>query len=376
MSKKKVAAEVLTILGVKARKGTKKAAALQAKADKLKKQKETASKIDKRVKDAITKGGGDTKKYTRKISNENLKSAALAKKKKEEATKKVKGKNIETQKKGESQTQKSLRFKKKYDVQEGMGLDAESGGSRRAAQDVDQGKAGTVTQAKGQNFVQSQINKARVSEAKQKVSLQGKVDRGTATAREEAKLNKLKKADKDATGKSRRGQRTKVKVQDGTWFNKQTGEEITDPKFKNKLTEGGKENAFVNWTRNPTEREIEQANKNRIARGMTKREREMAGLKSGELKSLTKLSKTPKGNVAGKGGTGRNRQNLNMGGLTKPTANQTGLKKLPTAVRNKMGYMYGGGMSKKPRMSSMDYRKGGLVIMIGQAKPMKNKKGK
>ena len=41
MSKKKVVAEVLTILGVKARKGTKKAAALQAKADKLKKQKET-----------------------------------------------------------------------------------------------------------------------------------------------------------------------------------------------------------------------------------------------------------------------------------------------------------------------------------------------
>ena len=54
--------------------------------------------------------------------------------------------------------------------------------------------------------------------------------------------------------------------------------------------------------------------------------------------------------------------------------NQTGLKKLPTSVRNKMGYMYGGGMSKKPRMSNMDYRKGGLVIMIGQAKPMK--KGK
>lgn len=62
---------------------------------------------------------------------------------------------------------------------------------------------------------------------------------------------------------------------------------------------------------------------------------------------------------------------FNMGGLTKPTANQTGLKKLPTAVRNKMGYMYGGGMPKKPRMSSMDYRKGGLVIMIGQSKPMK-----
>ena len=58
----------------------------------------------------------------------------------------------------------------------------------------------------------------------------------------------------------------------------------------------------------------------------------------------------------------------NMGGLTAPTANQTGLKKLPTAVRNKMGYMYGGGMAKKKNMGSMDYRKGGLVIMIGTAK--------
>ena len=63
-----------------------------------------------------------------------------------------------------------------------------------------------------------------------------------------------------------------------------------------------------------------------------------------------------------------------MGGLTKPTANQTGLKKLPTTVRNKMGYMYGGGMAKKKKMGNMDYRKGGLVIMIGTGKPMK--KGK
>ena len=63
-----------------------------------------------------------------------------------------------------------------------------------------------------------------------------------------------------------------------------------------------------------------------------------------------------------------------MGGLATPTAKQTGLKKLPSSVRNKMGYMYGGGMAKK-NMGSMDYRKGGLVIMIGTGKPMKNKKG-
>ena len=64
----------------------------------------------------------------------------------------------------------------------------------------------------------------------------------------------------------------------------------------------------------------------------------------------------------------------NMGGLTKPTANQTGLKKLPTSVRNKMGYMYGGGMTKKPKMGNMDYRKGGMVMIVLDM--MKKKKGK
>ena len=61
-----------------------------------------------------------------------------------------------------------------------------------------------------------------------------------------------------------------------------------------------------------------------------------------------------------------------QGGLKMPTANQVGLKKLPTKVRNQMGYMYGGGMGKKPRMSKMDYRKGGMVIIALDMK----KKGK
>jgi len=59
-------------------------------------------------------------------------------------------------------------------------------------------------------------------------------------------------------------------------------------------------------------------------------------------------------------------------GLKMPTADQKGLRKLPTQVRNKMGYMYGGGMGKKPRMSNMDYRKGGMVIIALDLK----KKGK
>jgi len=65
---------------------------------------------------------------------------------------------------------------------------------------------------------------------------------------------------------------------------------------------------------------------------------------------------------------------LNKGGMAMPKPNQTGLKKLPTAVRNKMGYMYGGGMAKKNKTGSMDYRKGGLVVMIGMGKPKKGTK--
>ena len=47
--------------------------------------------------------------------------------------------------------------------------------------------------------------------------------------------------------------------------------------------------------------------------------------------------------------------------MKKPTAKQKGLKKLPSAVRNKMGYMKNGGMMKKK-----GYAKGG---------DMKKKKG-
>ena len=44
------------------------------------------------------------------------------------------------------------------------------------------------------------------------------------------------------------------------------------------------------------------------------------------------------------------------GNLKKVGANQKGLQKLPTAVRNKMGYMKDGGMPKKK-----GYAKGGPV---------------
>lgn len=55
------------------------------------------------------------------------------------------------------------------------------------------------------------------------------------------------------------------------------------------------------------------------------------------------------------------------GALKAAPASNTGLKKLPTSVRNKMGYMSKGGTPKKAN-------KGMLVITIGSAKKMKKKK--
>ena len=60
---------------------------------------------------------------------------------------------------------------------------------------------------------------------------------------------------------------------------------------------------------------------------------------------------------------------MNKGGMAKkkPTADQKGLKKLPTAVRNKMGYMNKGGMAKK------GYAKGGMVA-CGASNPATQKR--
>ena len=48
---------------------------------------------------------------------------------------------------------------------------------------------------------------------------------------------------------------------------------------------------------------------------------------------------------------------MKQGSLVQPKENQTGLKKLPTPVRNKMGFMKRGGMMKAGKM---DMRKGGM----------------
>jgi hypothetical protein len=58
---------------------------------------------------------------------------------------------------------------------------------------------------------------------------------------------------------------------------------------------------------------------------------------------------------------GMKKKGYAMGGLKAPTAKQTGLKKLPKDVRNKMGYMQKGGMAQKKNKKG--YAKGGMIDM-------------
>ena len=67
---------------------------------------------------------------------------------------------------------------------------------------------------------------------------------------------------------------------------------------------------------------------------------------------------------------GMKKKGYAAGGLKAPSASNTGLKKLPTEVRNKMGYMNKGGMPKKKgyamggaNMKKKAYAKGGKVAM-------------
>jgi hypothetical protein len=96
--------------------------------------------------------------------------------------------------------------------------------------------------------------------------------------------------------------------------------------------------------------------------GMTMKKKGKSKMNMGGMMSPTK--KKPTGSATGltgmKGGGmmkkkgyakgGMKKKGYAMGGAMKrPTANQKGLKKLPTAVRNKMGYMAKGGMSMKKK---------------------------
>ena len=198
----------------------------------------------------------------------------------------------------------------------------------------------------------NQITRSKTATKAQKNKAQAKID--AMDAKDEADF--ARSIRKSAA--TRTGMRT---LEKGRYMNRNTGEIIDDPVNMKDLP-GGRDL----YIHKPTDKQIALAVRNMTVRQRLKKMKESPERDARTKKKLAQriMATNPRRNKA-KGGMG----------LKMPTADQVGLKKLPTAVRNKMGYMYGGGMAKKPRMGSMDYRKGGLLL-IAVDMMKKNKKGR
>ena len=206
------------------------------------------------------------------------------------------------------------------------------------------------------NFLALQKSKGIFKREKAMRALERIIENGTATQKAQAKtmLDKMKsaafKSDVAATRRQTGGQRGKAKPDDYKIAQKKLEEDGEMGEEFDRLMDNQKA-ALIRSTK---------------LKQQLKKRKEMP---SDEAKAKKKLAQrimatNPRRNKA-KGGMG----------LKMPTADQVGLKKLPTAVRNKMGYMYGGGMAKKPKVGNMDYRKGGLLL-IAVDMMKKNKKGR
>jgi len=107
--------------------------------------------------------------------------------------------------------------------------------------------------------------------------------------------------------------------------------------------------------------------------GMTKKKKGMARGGAMKKKGMAKGGAMMKKKGMARGGAmmkkkgmarggAMKKKGMAMGGLKKPAANQTGLKKLPTTVRNKMGYAKNGGMMKKKGMARGGMKKKGYAM--------------
>ena len=164
----------------------------------------------------------------------------------------------------------------------------------------------------------------------------------------EAAIKSLSSAEYAATTKAKREGKAK-----GKQFVKQP-KKIAQKTRKFRANEGGvamtKDNkkpmAFAETAgKSKTKEKLEKMDKNGLINFIMDLKNKM---KTGEDKIPERLK-------ANKGGMMK-KKGYAAGGLKTPGANQKGLKKLPKAVRNKMGYMNKGGMPKKK-----GYAKGGKM---------------
>lgn len=244
-----------------------------------------------------------------------------------------------------------------------------SGASDQADYEVELGKAGKVTRGRlSEPRMQEAASKGSRKRADKVAKLETKEEKGTITAEEKKELDKLnaasKRQDVARSRKAAEKRSTDARKDKGISLAGEDGKIKVGAKTKYKDSEliGSNTNGIVRDTGeilgNPTPNQIDVAIRNLEARSRLTQEakRNLAKLKrmsksDRQDASLRRMERRMKD-------TGKDKpRKFKRGGLTKPAADQTGLKKLPTPVRNKMGYMKRGGKVTK---SHTDMRKGGL----------------
>jgi len=227
-------------------------------------------------------------------------------------------------------TQKGLRFAKKYEVQEGMGLDAITGGSIRAAVDVDKGKAGKVTRSPEPGFLQQQRTEGGRKRAKRRVEAEEKARAGDKGAKKT--VERMTKQDELDTARARAKasatRRSRKKPQRTDYVDPETGEIFG----------------------NPTKQQLERAAKNFQARGMSGPAREI-------MARLDELEPTKAGE------SGVRRRSGGPRGMRGAT--ERNIKDIDEGVGGRGGLDFRkGGAVKKKAIGATDYRmnKGGLLL--------------
>lgn len=288
----------------------------------------TAKKIKKTIDSELKEGLIPTPKEAKGKNVQNTTQAKARSKKLGTDIKEMEG--ILKGPDSKAATQKGLRFAKKYEVQEGMGLDAITGGSIRAAVDVDKGKAGKVTRSPEPSFLQQQRTEGGRKRAKRRVEAEEKARAGDKGAKKTVK--RMTRQDELDTARARAKasatSRGRKKPQRTDYVDPETGEVFG----------------------NPTKQQLERAAKNFQARGMSGRAREI-------MARLDELEPTKAGE------SGVRRRSGGPKGMRGAT--ERNIKDIDEGVGGRGGLDFRkGGMVKKKAIGATDYRmnKGGLLL--------------
>jgi len=272
------------------------------------------------------------------------------------------GKKRKAVKKPSKTTQKNVRFKKKYEIQEGAALDAETGRSVSAARDVESGKAGKVTRGKSSvnNFIKDQMAASPGMQArKRQDDAFYKAIREAETETDKKKLRAAhqKIRDKRDVIDEKQAESTARKISASSRGRKKpTRTDYVDP-------ETGE--IFGNVTKN----QLEQAARNFRARNMTSAARrveaamEEKAIQSGRTKAGETSVGARSGGERGQRVRGEERQVKSMISGTRRDG-VTNLRPENEDTLKRRTRMNKGGKVTKSSTGSHDYRynKGGLLL--------------